>query len=140
MSDEIGRDSKLPSLIKPVKDEGNDDGTYCTLPHNEKMQQRINTSDKVLCRLYIITCISFSFMICEFIGGWISNSIAIQTDAAHVFSDVIGFIINILAINQGKKPATKKYSFGFHRSEVLGALLCVLIIWALIVVFVSEST
>jgi len=79
-------------------------------------------------------------MICEFIGGWISNSIAIQTDAAHVFSDVIGFIINILAINQGKKKATKKHSFGFHRSEVLGALLCVLIIWALIVVFIMEST
>jgi len=66
------------SYVKTKEDIENDkNGTYCTLPHNPKMLERINTSDKVLCRLYIITCISFSFMICEFIGGWISNSIAI---------------------------------------------------------------
>ena len=37
-------------------------------------------------------------MITEFVGGYISNSLAIMTDAAHMFSDVAGFMISFFSI------------------------------------------
>jgi zinc transporter 2 len=40
----------------------------------------------------------FAFMIVEFIGGWLSNSVAIMTDAAHLLSDVLAFMISIFSI------------------------------------------
>lgn len=59
----------------------------------------------------------------ELIGGYIAGSLAIMTDAAHLFSDFVGFLISLLSIWVGKKPATRRMTFGYHRAEVLGALL-----------------
>jgi zinc transporter 2 len=49
-------------------------------------------------KLAIITVICFLFMVAEVIGGYLSNSVAIMTDAAHMLSDCSGFIISILSI------------------------------------------
>jgi zinc transporter 2 len=78
-------------------------------------------------------------MIAEFIGGLISSSVAIMTDAAHMFSDVSGFLIQICSIRLAKKIPTNVYSFGYHRSEVLGALASIIIIWALVVALFAEA-
>lgn len=71
------------------------------------------------------------FMIGELIGGYLAGSLAVMTDAAHLFSDLIGFVISLLAIWIGKRPPTKTMTFGFYRGEVIGALLSVLTIWLL---------
>ena len=47
-------------------------------------------------KLAIITVICFLFMVAEVIGGYLSNSVAIMTDAAHMFSDVSGFLFVIV--------------------------------------------
>ena len=51
-------------------------------------------------------------------GGLIANSLALQTDAAHLASDLIAFLVSLFALWASGKPATKKMSFGFHRIEV----------------------
>lgn len=79
-------------------------------------------------------------MIFEFIGGWISNSVAIMTDAAHMLSDVAGFVISIMSIHLAQAQPTEKNSFGFHRTEVLGALTSIVFIWFLVVWLVFEAT
>lgn len=71
-------------------------------------------------------------MIVEVIGGYISNSVAIMTDAGHMFSDVAGFGISIISIRYGLKSPNAKHSYGYHRSEVLGALASIVIIWVLV--------
>lgn len=78
-------------------------------------------------------------MIIEVIGGYISNSIAIMTDAAHMFSDVTGFGISIIAIRFGLRKPNQKYSYGYHRSEVLGAMASIVIIWVLVLWLVGEA-
>ena len=45
-------------------------------------------------------------MIIEIVGGYIANSIAIMTDAAHMLSDISGFMISYLAIYLGGRPST----------------------------------
>nr|CAI5849836.1 unnamed protein product [Callosobruchus analis] len=58
-----------------------------------------------------------------------------MTDAAHLFSDFIGFLISLLAIWIGRKPPSKSMTFGYYRAEVVGALLSVLTVWLLAGIF-----
>merc|ERR1719173_213648 len=69
------------------------------------------------------------FMIAEIVGGVLSNSLAIATDAAHMLTDFASFLISLFAIWMAAKPKSQKMSFGWHRAEVLGATVSVLMIW-----------
>lgn len=90
-------------------------------------------------KLFIVSIVCFIFMTIEFTGGWISGSLAIMTDAAHMLSDVAGFMISYLAIYLGNKPASFKMSFGYHRAEILGALASIIFIWGLLVWLIMEA-
>ena len=90
-------------------------------------------------KLLIAICFCFVFMCAEVFGGYIANSLAIMTDAAHLLSDVAGLCINVFALWLSSKPPTVNMTFGYHRAEVLGALVSVLIIWLLTGVLVYEA-
>jgi len=90
-------------------------------------------------KLLVVVCICFIFMILEIIGGIISNSLAILTDAAHMLSDVAGFVISIFAIWVGGKSPTASSSWGFHKAEVIGALASILLIWAMVAWLIFEA-
>ena len=57
------------------------------------------------------------------IGGIISGSMALLSDAAHNLSDVLSMVISFLANRLAKREATEKQTFGFRRSEILAALI-----------------
>lgn len=57
-------------------------------------------------KLWFVVIICFFFMIAEIVGGIMSDSLAILTDAAHMLSDVGGFAISILSIWIGQKAPT----------------------------------
>lgn len=63
------------------------------------------------------------------LGGYLSNSLAIATDAAHLLTDFASFMISLFSLWIATRPATKRMSFGWYRSEVIGALTSVLLIW-----------
>lgn len=79
-------------------------------------------------------------MIVEIVGGIMANSLAIKTDAAHMLSDVGGFLISMMSIWIGQKAHTEHYTYGYHRAEVLGALSSIFVIWAIIYYLVYEAT
>ena len=72
-------------------------------------------------------------------GGVLSGSLAILTDAAHVFSDILGFCISIISMHITTRPASVSMSYGFHRAEIIGALLSIALIWGLTAWLLSES-
>lgn len=81
------------------------------------------TTNTILNRIYnIYLCIIFT-------GGYLSSSLAIATDAAHLLTDFASFMISLFSLWVGSRPATRKMSFGWYRAEVLGALTSVLMIW-----------
>lgn len=90
-------------------------------------------------KLYLVSAVCLVFMIIEIIGGYIANSIAIMSDAAHLFSDFLGFIISIASIKIAKRQATNYMSYGFHRAEIIGALASVTIIWGLTIWLIYEA-
>lgn len=69
-------------------------------------------------------------MVAEAVGGWLSGSLALFTDAAHLLSDVFSFVISLIALYIGTKRPSPVYNFGFYRAEILGALFSVFVIWS----------
>jgi cobalt-zinc-cadmium efflux system protein len=61
-------------------------------------------------------------MVVEFVGSILANSLALLTDAIHMFSHVGSLIMMLLAISVAMKPPTPERSFGYYRLEVLVAL------------------
>ncbi|KAJ6650965.1 hypothetical protein lerEdw1_001226 [Lerista edwardsae] len=80
-------------------------------------------------KLSIACVVCFLFMIGEVIGGYLAHSLAIMTDAAHLLTDMGSMGVSLFSLWVSTRPATKTMSFGWHRSETLGALVSVLSIW-----------
>lgn len=80
-------------------------------------------------KLIIASILCVIFMVAEIIGGVLSNSLAIATDAAHLLTDFASFMISLFAIWVAGRPSTKRLSFGYWRAEVIGALASVVMIW-----------
>ena len=91
-------------------------------------------------KLIIVIVISFVFITGQFVGGYISGSISVISDAFHLVTDLVGFIISFIFIYFSRKKPTHKMSFGYHRMEVLGALGNLFIIWALALFLIYEAT
>ena len=62
-------------------------------------------------------------LVAEVIGGLLSGSLALLSDAAHVFMDLFALGLSLLALRLSALPADDKHSFGWHRLEVLAALI-----------------
>ncbi|KAG5877578.1 hypothetical protein JTB14_003729 [Gonioctena quinquepunctata] len=80
-------------------------------------------------KLIIASILCVIFMIAEIIGGYLSNSLAIASDAAHLLTDFASFMISLFALYMANRQPTKKMLFGWYRAEVIGALTSVLMIW-----------
>jgi cobalt-zinc-cadmium efflux system protein len=72
--------------------------------------------------LYISILITVVIMLLEFFGGLFSNSLALLSDSVHMLSDVASLFLVLLALHFSQKSANSKYSYGFHRIEILSAL------------------
>ncbi|XP_047123299.1 uncharacterized protein LOC100202575 isoform X2 [Hydra vulgaris] len=86
--------------------------------------------DKVPCfmsRKFSFTTMTFlltTFFLIEIVVGYITNSMALIAEAFHMLSDVVSLIVAWLALKYSSKQAPKdKYTYGYARAEVLGALV-----------------
>jgi len=105
----------------------------CALEKSTKFLMSQEVAKRAMKKLFFVSCICLFFMFCELVGGIISGSLAILVDAAHMFSDVAGFMISYCAIYISQKKQTFNKSYGYHRAEVLGAILSVFVIWGLLI-------
>ena len=66
---------------------------------------------------------TLTIAVAEFVGGLLANSLALQGDAGHMLSDSAALGVSFLAAWLATRPMTARRTFGFHRAEVLAALL-----------------
>jgi len=90
-------------------------------------------------QLFLAAGFCVLFMIVEVVGGFLANSLALLSDATHLLSDCAGLMISITALWLVQKEATGRYSFGYHRAEIIGALFSIMLIWGLTVWLVVEA-
>lgn len=83
--------------------------------------------------------IAIIFMVIEVIGGIVANSLALISDALHMFTDVGALALSLVVLKIAHLPSTPKMSYGYHRAEILGALASALSLWALCGVLIYEA-
>ena len=93
---------------------------YDQISWNDHSSHVRDISSRVLFCCVIIT---FLFSIVEAVGGYLIKSIALQSDAVHMFTDAIGLLIAYIANRISKKPANIVLTFGYGKAEALGALI-----------------
>ncbi|KAG0022520.1 hypothetical protein BGZ81_008488 [Podila clonocystis] len=98
-----------------------------------------NESTKNKRKLIFVTVLCLCFFTVEMVGGYFARSLALMSDAFHLLSDVVSFMVSLIAIWLSEQPATKRHSFGYHRAEVLAALMSVFIIWILTAFLLMEA-
>lgn len=79
------------------------------------------------------------FMVVEAVGGWLTNSLALLSDAGHMLTDAGALIISLLAIKVGEAPPSLTKTFGYRRYEILAALFNGLALWAIVGVILHEA-
>ena len=72
-------------------------------------------------QITIALLLTTAFLVAEVVGGFVFNSLALLSDAAHMFTDVVALAIALAAIRIGQKPADDRRTFGYRRFEVLAA-------------------
>ncbi|NXW30306.1 ZNT4 protein, partial [Phaetusa simplex] len=100
----------------------------------ERCKQR-----RVKKRLTLAALLYLLFMTGELVGGYVANSLAIMTDALHMLTDLSGIILTLLALWLSAKSPTKRFTFGFHRLEVLSAIISVLLVYILMAFLLYEA-
>ena len=72
-------------------------------------------------RLGLSLAVTAGIMVAEAVGGLVSGSLALVSDAGHMLTDVAALGLALLAVRFASRPADEKRTFGFRRAEVLAA-------------------
>jgi cobalt-zinc-cadmium efflux system protein len=100
--------------------------------HNEDMLAAGN-------RLKYSLFLSAAILIAEVIGGLLSNSLALLSDAGHVFTDIIALSLSWYGVRQAARPSNSRMTFGYHRVGVIVAIVNALTIFIIAGVIVYEA-
>jgi cobalt-zinc-cadmium efflux system protein len=78
--------------------------------------------------LWMALALTAGYMVAELIGGVLTSSLALISDAAHMFTDAAGLAIALAAIRIARRAADHKRTFGYYRFEILAAALNALVL------------
>jgi cobalt-zinc-cadmium efflux system protein len=73
-------------------------------------------------RLIAVLSLTFAYMLAEAIGGFLTNSLALLSDAGHMLADVAALVLALLALWFAARPVTTRKTYGYYRMEILAAL------------------
>ncbi|MFP3908907.1 MAG: cation diffusion facilitator family transporter [Archaeoglobaceae archaeon] len=83
--------------------------------------------------------LSVFILILEIIFGVISNSLALLTDALHVFTDIFSALIALLAVRISRKGCDDRFTLGYHRFEVMASFANGLLLMAAVGIIFFEA-
>lgn len=73
-------------------------------------------------KLILVSVITGGIFIVEVIGGIVTNSLALLSDAAHMLTHIFALLVSLFALVFAGMPPTLKKTYGFYRLEILAAL------------------
>jgi cobalt-zinc-cadmium efflux system protein len=88
--------------------------------------------------LKLVLVVTVSVIVLEVVGALLSGSLALLADAGHMVTDAAAVALALSASYMATLPATSKRTFGFHRAEILAALVnavvllvvCTYLVWS----------
>jgi cobalt-zinc-cadmium efflux system protein len=78
-------------------------------------------------------------LVIELVGGLLSNSLALLSDAGHVFTDAVALSLSWYGVKQAERPASSRMTFGYHRIGVIVAIVNAVGIFAIAAVILYEA-
>jgi cobalt-zinc-cadmium efflux system protein len=91
-------------------------------------------------RLIFAISLTAITLVAEVIGGIWSNSLALLSDAGHVFLDLFALLLSLGAIKLAAQPSSERHSYGLHRAEVLASLINGLTVFVLALGILYEGS
>lgn len=91
--------------------------------HGHSHGPSISTGGMHRRRLLVVLGITSTVLVAEVIGSVITGSLALLADAGHMFTDVAGILLAVLAVTFASRPATTERTFGYYRLEILAAVV-----------------
>ena len=88
--------------------------------HHHHAHAHTHTANKKVLRVSFV--IIAAFMLLEAFGGWLTHSLALLSDAGHMFSDAFSLGVALWAFKLGEKETTLQKTFGYKRFEILTAM------------------
>ena len=82
-----------------------------------------NIDDTSVWKLWISIVLNLAITLAEFIGGILSNSLALLSDAVHNLNDTLSLIISLVARKISRKGVNQSKTFGYKRAEIIGAFI-----------------
>lgn len=90
-------------------------------------------------RLWISIFLNLTITLAEFIGGIISGSLSLLSDALHNLNDTASLGISLAARKIAKKEANKDKTFGYQRAEIIGAFINLITLVIISLFLIKES-
>jgi cobalt-zinc-cadmium efflux system protein len=96
----------------------------------------VTDRSETLKKALALTCVILAV---EFAGGLISHSLALLSDAGHVLTDVFALGLAWFAVEQAKRPADQRRSYGYHRVSILAALVNAVTLIVIVIAIAYEA-
>ena len=90
-------------------------------------------------RLVAVFALTLGVFAVELVGGFVSNSLALLADAGHMFTDVAGIGLALLAIWFAARPATRGRTFGYLRLEIVAAVVNAVLLFGIAAFVLFEA-
>ncbi len=91
-------------------------------------------------RLWAVVAILAVFLVVEAAGAWLTNSLALLSDAGHMLTDLVGIGMAIAAIHVADRPVQRAHrTFGLYRLEILAALANAVLLFAVGIYVIVEA-
>ncbi len=109
--------------------------------HGHSHAPRIEGGDANATRraLTIALALTGGFAVVEALGGWLSGSLALLSDAGHMVTDAAALGLALFADRIGRRPPSTRASYGYGRAEVLAAFVNAMAMLAVVAIIAIEA-
>jgi len=90
-------------------------------------------------RLLAVLGITSTVLVAELVGAKLTGSLALLADAGHMFTDVAGILLAVLAVTFAIRPATPERTFGYYRLEILAAVVNAVLLFGVALFILWEA-
>jgi cobalt-zinc-cadmium efflux system protein len=90
-------------------------------------------------RLLVVLAVTSAVLVAEVVGGILTGSLALLADAGHMFTDVAGLGVAILAVTFAAKAPRVQRTYGYYRLEILAAVVNGLLLFGIAVLILIEA-
>lgn len=90
-------------------------------------------------RLKLVLGMTGTYLVAEVVGGLMTGSLALLSDAAHMMTDVMALVIALIAIRIGRRVADAKRTYGYRRFEILAAALNAVVLFLVALYILVEA-